>query len=360
MRRDILRTNTSGGRTKRRATHPPSSANRNTVYSMSSATSSPVRLALVVLAGLATVTASAQPADPSAFSFLRIEPSARAAALGGSFAAIADGDINAFFYNPALITSVVDGSLSLSYLNHVSDINAGFVSYGYQRGNVATFAAGIRYLNWGTVEGADENGEPTGTFGAGDVALTVGAARPATDRVRYGANIHFIHSAVARFNASALAADFGVVYHDAERRVVVGVSVNNLGVSLSSLGEQRDDLPIDVRVAVSTRFSHLPLLVSLTGYNLHDLDPAFDDATVLDNILYHVAAGGEFQFSPAFNIRFGYNHRRHDELRSKPRLDFAGVSLGVGIQVRRFKFDYSHSSWSELGGLNQLTVGTTL
>jgi hypothetical protein len=327
---------------------------------MTSASSSLIGLTVAVIAGFATPVASAQPADPSTFSFLRIEPSARAAALGGSFAAVADGDINAFFFNPALITNAVDGSLSLSYLNHVADINAGFASYGYQHGDLATFAAGIRYLNWGTVVGADEAGERTGTFGAGDVALTVGAARPATNRVRYGANIHFIHSSVARFGASALAADLGVVYQDVERRVVVGVSVNNVGVALGSLGEKRDDLPIDLRVAVSTRFSHLPLLVSLTGYNLHDLDPAFEDASVLDNILYHVAAGGEFQFSPAFNIRFGYNHRRHDELRSKPRLDFAGVSMGVGIRVRRFRFDYSHSSWSELGGLNQLTVGTTL
>src|SRR5690606_22918328 len=288
-------------------------------------------------------TDSAQPADPSAFSFLRIEPSARAAAMGGSFGAIGDGDINAFFFNPALISSAVDGQLSLSYLNHVADVNAGFASFGHQYGDLATFAVGIRYLNWGSVEGADQDGVRTGSFGAGDVALTIGAARPAADRIRIGANVHFIHSSVARFGATAIAADLGVVFHDVERRLAVGASVNNLGVTLGSLGSQRDNLPVDVRISASARFAHLPLLVSLTGYNLHDFDPAFADADALDNILYHVAVGGEFQFSQAFNIRFGYNYRRHDELRSKPRLDFAGVSLGVGIRVRQFKFDYAHS-----------------
>lgn len=307
-------------------------------------------IAIFALCGL--TTASAQPADPSTFSFLRIEPSARAAAMGGSFAAVADGDINAFFYNPALISSAVDGQLSLSYLNHIADVNAGFASYGHQYGDLATFAAGIRYLNWGSVDGADQAGTPTGSFGAGDIALTIGAARAAADRIRVGANVHFIHSSVARYGASALATDLGVVYHDAERRIAVGASVNNLGITIGSLGSRRDKLPVDVRLSASARFAHLPLLVSVTGYNLHDIDP--------NNILYHVAIGGEFQFSEAFNIRFGYNHRRHDELRSKPRLDFAGVSLGAGIRVRRFKFDYAHSSWSELGGLNQLTVGTTL
>lgn len=304
--------------------------------------------------------ANAQPADPSGFAFLRVEPSARAAALGGSFSAVSDGDVNAFFFNPALTTSEVDGSLSLSYLNHVTDINAGFFAYGHQYRDIATFAAGIRYLNWGTLEGANEAGERTGTFGAGDIALTVGASRPGSERIRYGVNIHLIHSSIAEYGATAIATDVGVAYSDLPSRLVVSASVNNLGVTLNSLGDQRDELPVDLRIALSKRFAHLPLMLSVTGYNLHDLDSARDNATVADNVFHHIALGGEFQFSPAFNVRFGYNHRRHDELKSKARLDFAGVGVGVGIQVRGFRFDYAYSSWSELGGLNQLTVGTRI
>ena len=317
-----------------------------------------VALIAVVVIGASSV--AAQPADPSGFGFLRIEPSARAAALGGSFSAVADGDINGLFFNPALLSPDVHQSLSLSYLNHVTDINAGFAAYGYQYGDFATVAGGIRYMNWGSLEEATETGERIGTFSAGDVALTVGASRPANDRWRYGANLHFVHSSVADYGSSAIAADLGVVYLAPESRLAVSASVNNLGVTLSSLGNTRDDLPLDVRLALSKRFAHLPLLVSLTAYNLHDLGSVHETATVADNIFYHVAVGGEFQFSPAFNLRFGYNHRRHDELKSKARLDFAGVGLGVGIKVRRFSFDYAYSSWSELGGLNQLTVGTRI
>ncbi len=317
----------------------------------------------VVLFGLCALCpalASAQPADPSGFSFLRVEPSARAAALGGSFAAIADGDINAFFFNPALPNESVDGSLSLSYLNHVTDINAGFLAYGRNVPGIGVVSGGIRYMNWGTLDGADANGERTGSFKAGDVALTVGASRQAVDRVRVGVNLHLVHSSIADFGATALAADAGVAFSDPASRLTVSASVNNLGATLSSLGETNDSLPVDIRLGLSKRFANLPLLVSVTGYNLHDFDAVSDDATVADNIFHHVAIGGEFQFSPSFNLRFGYNHRRHDELKSKSRLDFAGVGVGVGIRVRGFKFDYGYSSWSELGGLNQLTVGTTL
>ncbi len=330
-------------------------AHRSTAFSLTASLS---LIWCVVLIG--PTPAWAQPADPSGFSFLRVEPSARAAALGGSFAAIADGDVNAFFFNPALVTSDVNNRLSLSYLNHVTDINAGFAAFGYQYRDIATFSAGIRYLNWGTLEGATETGERTGSFNAGDIALTLGAARPAADKIRVGANVHFIHSSISTYGATAIATDLGVVYQDVASRFVASASVNNLGVTLNSLGTVRDDLPVDVRVAVSKRFANIPLLLSLTGYNLHDLGSVSDDATVADNIFYHLALGGEFQFSPAFNLRVGYNHRRHDELKSKTRLDFAGVGFGVGIMVRGFKFDYAYSSWSELGGLNQLTVGTQL
>jgi hypothetical protein len=304
--------------------------------------------------------ATSQPADPSGFAFLRVEPSARAAALGGSFSAIADGDVNALFFNPALIGPAVHQSLSLSYLNHVTDINAGFVAYGYQYGEFATLAGGIRYLNWGSLEGATETGERTGTFNAGDVAITIGASRQANEHWRYGVNMHFVHSSISTYGSTALATDVGIVYLAPESQLAVSASVNNLGITLSSLGETRDDLPVDVRLGLSKRFAHLPLMVSLTAYNLHDLGSVSESATVADNIFYHVAVGGEFQFSPAFDLRFGYNHRRHDELRSKARLDFAGVGLGVGIKVRGFSFDYAYSSWSELGGLNQLTVGTRI
>lgn len=309
---------------------------------------------------VAPVLSTAQPADPSGFAFLRVEPSARAAALGGSFAAIADGDINAFFFNPALTDESVDGALSLSYLNHVTDINAGFLAYGRNVPSVGVISAGVRYMNWGTLEGATETGERTGSFRAGDIALTVGASRLVVDRVRAGVNLHVVHSSIADFGATAVAGDAGIAFSDPASRVTVSASVNNLGGALSSLGETNDDLPVDIRLGLSKRFANLPLLVSVTGYNLHDFDAVRDDATVADNIFHHVAVGGEFQFSPAFNLRFGYNHRRHDELKSKSRLDFAGVGVGVGLRVRGFKFDYGYSSWSELGGLNQLTVGTIL
>jgi hypothetical protein len=303
--------------------------------------------------------ALAQPGDLSGFSFLRLEPSARAAALGGSFGAVYDGDVNVLFYNPALLNEEVHRSLALSYLNHVGGLNAGFAAYSRQVDRVGTVGAGLRFLSWGSMAGTDESGEDTGSFGASDVALTVGVARPLNSQARYGINVHTIWSSVSSYSATAIAADAGFAYHLQDAQLTFSASVHNAGVTLSSLGDTRDQLPFDVRVGISKRLQHVPLLISLTGYNLHDPGSGGGDGLVQD-VLRHVALGGEFQFSDAFNVRFGYNHRRHEDLKMKSRLDLAGFGMGFGLKVTRFRLDYAFNSWSSLGGLHQFTVRTAI
>lgn len=316
---------------------------------------------VVVLAAWAISSVAVGQADRvTGFSFLRMDPSARASALAGSYMAISDGDVDGLYYNPALISPEMSGSISFSYLNHLSDINAAFLSYGRHVDGIASFAAGLRFLSWGSFDRANEFGERDGTFSAADIALTVGAARTYTERIRYGASLHVVYSSIDTYKASALAADIGATYVIAESNLTAGVSVNNIGVTMSSFGESRDELPFDIRLGVSKRLRHLPLLLTVTAFDLHHIGDAPDGASGVGSVFHYLNFGGELQFSPAFQVRLGYNHRKHEALKQKSRLDLAGVGFGVGIVVRNIKVDYSYSSWSSLGGLNQITIGTTL
>ena len=311
-----------------------------------------------VLALLA-VPAQAQPSDLTTFSLLRLEPSARAAALGGSFSAVYGDDVNALFYNPAGLNQSTHGALSLSYLNHLSDLNAGFIAYSRHLDGLGSLGAGLRFLNFGELERADENGERSGTFGASNAVLTLSGARAYREHFRYGVSVHALVSSIDVYRASALALDVGGLYTIPSQRLNFSLSVNNLGVTLSSLGTTRDALPLDVRVGVAKRLRYLPLLLSLTGYNLQDPGGGLPDATGVNTVLQHLALGGELQFSEAFNVRFGYNHRRHEDLKTSSRLDLAGVGLGFGIKIARVGFDYAFNSWS-FAGLHQFTLRTRL
>jgi len=317
-------------------------------------------LALLVLCVL-VLPARAQPGGLTGFSFLRLEPSARAAALGGAFSALYGDDVNGLFYNPALLNERMHRSLSLSYLNHVADLNMGFLAYGHHRDGWGSFGAGLRFLSWGELQGADENGTLTDTFGAADVALTLGFARALDDRLRYGINAHAILSSVDAYRASALAADLGVLYDLADQLLTLSASLHNLGVTTSSLGDRRDRLPLDLRLGLAKRLRYVPLLLTVTGYNLQapgqDLP---DGANALGAVMHHLTLGGEFQFSEAFNVRFGYNHRRHEALKTKSRLDLAGFGIGFGLRITRVRVDYALNSWSSFGRLHQFTVRTVL
>ena len=156
--------------------------------------------------------ASAQPGTSGSFSLLRLDASARAAALGGSFAAVDDGDVSALFYNPALLREASHRRVALSYLNHIGDLNAGFLAGAYHVEGLGTFGAGLRFLSWGAIEGANAIGERTGSFGAGDLVLTAGFARALGPRWRYGVNVHVLYSYIEATEAAALAADLGVRY----------------------------------------------------------------------------------------------------------------------------------------------------
>ena len=317
-------------------------------------------LALCTVALCIHGAAAAQSSPAGAFSFLRLEPSARASALAGSFSAVYGEDVNALFYNPALLNEDMHRALSVSYLNHLAGINAGFVAFGRHVDKLGTFGAGLRFVSWGDMNGYDETGTETDAIGASDAALTLSFARSDDARLRYGASLHAILSSVGSYGASAIAGDVGVAYHLSESRLTVSASANNVGFVLSSLGSKRDELPLDLRVGISKRLAYVPLFLTVTGYDLNRIGDDASTGSTISDAMRHVTVGGEFQFSEAFNIRLGYNHRKHEDLKMKSRLDMAGFGVGFGIKVTRLRFDYAFNSWSSLGGLHQFTLGTVI
>ena len=303
---------------------------------------------------------AAQPGPATTFSFLRLEPSARAASLGGAFSAIYGDDINALFYNPALLNEEMHRAISLSYLNHLGGVNAGFIAHGRHLDGLGTIGAGIRFVGWGDMTGYDELGEETEDFGASSTALTLSFARSDDPRLRYGANIHAAFSRIESYGATAIAADAGLAYHLPESQLTLSASINNIGVVASSIGSVRDELPVDVRIGFAKRLQYVPLMISITGYNLNRIGEEPAGGNAFGDAMRHIALGGEFQFTDAFQLRVGYNHRRHQDLKMKSRLDLAGFGAGFGIGISRIRFDYAFNSWSSLGGLHQFTVRTVI
>lgn len=316
---------------------------------------------LLVLACTAGPAAAQPGGELTSFPVLQLEPSARSAALGGAFAAVADGDVNALFYNPAVPGPATSRRASFSYLNHLSDLNVGSVAYSQALPALeATVSGGLRFAHWGTFEGRDRFGNPTGDFGAGAAVLTMGASRSYGARLRYGASLHLLHARIEAASASALAADLGVLYRLPERRLAVGVALRNVGGTVDGFGDTAEDLPLDLQVGLSKRLAHLPLLLTATAYDLTNLSEGLRGGSTVDHVLGHLTLGAELRPGDILRVRVGYNHRRSQELALTDRFDFAGVGVGFGVTVSGLTVDYAYNSWSSLGGLHQFSLRTDL
>ena len=287
------------------------------------------------------------------YEFLRVDNSARAAALGGSFITYFD-DADIIFYNPAGLELIEGSPISFSFTKHLMDINLASLAYSIEFENIGRLGAGVQYINYGTFDEADEFGNRTGEFGAGELALLLGYAGEVEENFYYGANVKFIYSSIANRSSSAIAVDLGFHYAIPSQKINIAVVALNLGTQLSSYINTNEDLPIDVAVGVSKRLENLPLRLSLNFHKLtekrKDLAQRFKAFTV----------GAEFYLSKVFTLRFGYDNEKRSELKVGTTAGIAGFNAGLGINVSQYRFDYGYSSLGTIGGLHRISLATSL
>ena len=302
------------------------------------------------LVACSTVTLQAA-GTTTAFSFLRNDASARAAALAGSFITVAD-DPNAIFYNPAGLATIMDRRGSIGFFKHLMDINAGCASYSMDVADVGRFGAGIVYTNYGSFTETDAVGNTLGTFSANDLALSVGYATSLEENVYIGGAVKFIYSGIAGYTSTAAAADLGILYTIPEAHVAVGASVRNLGAQLSTYNGLREQLPLDMTIGASVVPRGLPLLLNVGFHRLAD------EASTIGERLRYFTVGGEFTLSRVLKLRVGFDNARRKDFKIGSSADLAGFSAGVGILVSSYTIDYALSSLGKAGSLHRISVST--
>lgn len=309
---------------------------------------------LLLAAGINASAASALQAagQTTAFSFLRNDASARAAALAGSFTTVTN-DPNTVFYNPACLAVIQGNSGSAGFFKHLMDINAGSISYSTEIPDVGRFGAGLLYTNYGSFTETDATGTETGTFSANDLALTLGYATAIEENLYAGAAVKFIYSGIAGYTSTAAAADLGILYSVPESRVAIGASLRNLGAQLSTYNGAREDLPLDLTIGASVVPKGLPLLLN---FGFHRLT---DDAPTIGERFRYFTVGGEFTLSRVLQFRVGYDNARRRDFKIGSSAGLAGFSAGVGIMVSSYRIDYAMSSLGKAGVLHRVSVCTS-
>ena len=285
------------------------------------------------------------------YEFLRVDMSARAAALGGSFISYFD-DADIIFYNPAGMKLSKGSPIAFSFTKHLLDINLASLAYSTEIENIGRFGAAIQYINYGNFTEANEDGDITGEFGAGELAVLLGYAGELEENFYYGANAKIIYSSIADRSSSAVALDLGIHYQIPAQQIDIAVVALNLGTQISSFIDTKEDLPVDVAIGVSKRLANLPLRLSL---DFHKLTAKRDD------FIQHFKAfsiGAEFYLSKIFALRFGYDNEKRSELKIGTTSGIAGFNAGLGINISTYRFDYGYSSLGKIGALHRISLVT--
>ena len=324
---------------------------------------------MFILAGGLMHSVFAQIGGRHIYDFLNISPSARIVSLGGINVSTLDDDVNFGSQNPALVTDSMHKHLSLSFSNHLTDINYGYASYSHTFEKLGSFHSGIQFANYGKFKGADEFGNLTGEFSAADFVWITGYSR-AYRRFRYGANLKVINSTLGPgFTSIGLAMDLGGSYKSKSELFTAGLVFKNIGTQITTYTGTgiREPLPFEIVAGISNKLRYMPLRFSITAVQIEHPDLIYEDPDALpqidlagneikppnrtaDRIFRHFVFSTEFLLGKSLRLRAGYNHLRRQELRSENRAGFTGFSLGAGLRVSRFALDYGFSSY----GLNSV------
>ncbi len=285
----------------------------------------------------------------SGFTFLKVNYSARAAAMGNAYTGLSN-DANAVFFNPAGLMQIKSPQASLTYMSYLDGINCGSAAYVYpvnEKTSLAVFAKGLTATEDRTI--ADETGQWVGidgTFGMSDFIFGISAAKYVLNMLDVGFNLKFIQETLDDNSASAVVFDAALLHQTTNKNLKVGIALRNIGKQLSYYtdNEYEEEMPTTITVGLSFH----------PDYKLYT---TVDIYKPLDNDIFG-RIGVEYQLHPVLALRAGYKTNASDWATGGDYDIFSGISFGTGFDLNKFnlKIDYAIVSYGDLGFVNQISV----
>ncbi len=299
------------------------------------------KLVFTLLAMLFSLFAGAQESQTQ-YNFLRLPVSAHAAALGGDNITIIEDDPTLTFNNPALLGSVSDKTMNLNFMTYMQGAVTGSASFSRIVNDKASWAAMAQYVDYGKMKETDASNIQTGEFAARDIALSGAFSYLLAKNLMGGITAKFITSYIGQYNSIAVGVDLGLNYYNPDTEWSFSAVARNLGGELKAYDEEYGKMPLDVMIGASKRLGNSPLRLSASLVDLTHWDYKF---------INHWVFGVDVLLGEQFYLAAGYNLRRANEMKivandeEKGSSHGAGISLGAGLQLERFKLQVAYGKY---------------
>ena len=278
----------------------------------------------------------------AAAGLLKLETSARAICMGGSFVAAGRG-VSGIPYNPSSIGYIEKSEAYFSQVSYLAGITHGVLTYGTRMGPSNFAGLHLFYLDSGPMEVTTEL-FPDGTgedFKVLSLSARATFARNLTDRLKVGGSVNYISDKIAETQMQTISYDIGSNFQTGIYNTILGMSITNFGPEVQYTGEDLsvqvpDTIDVDGSLQRITDKFPLPLTFRLGIENKvmgpespfikndkHSLIVSIDGIKPSDYVVYG-SMGLEYGWQNLAFVRMG-THLNHDT---------AGVSLGAGANGR--------------------------
>jgi len=327
-------------------------------------------MVFVLLAPVSVLFAQSK-AGTTIAQFLKIEPSARAAALGNAGTSLY-GEAASLYYNPASLGRLEKIDAQFTYNKWLADINYNYAVVGVPLQGIGTLAIQMTSLNSGEMDVRTVE-QPLGTgerFSVTNFALGLGYGMMLTDRVSVGLQMTYFQESIWHSSLTGFALNIGVQYQVEVDGLTIGAALMNFGPRAKYEGRDayvnfdfdpkkygdNDQLPAQLRMdewGLPTAFRvgmSYPVRFS-KDYKLILTADAFHPNDNKESI----SLGGEFQLLDIFYVRGGYRNLFLEDLEG-------GAVLGGGVKASIsggyiIRFDYAWADYGRLDQAHRFTFG---
>ena len=297
----------------------------------------------------------------SKMQFIKISPSARAAALGDAFTSYA-GDPNAIFYNPAGMAFVEGTGVVFNNNSWIAEISHLSGVFCYNKDALGTFTFSFISMDYGEFERTivDEHAwvgyQNLGAFSIMEYALGLGYARKITNRLSLGGQLKYLYQNLgdiqsfayigtefeehktSTFKDNALAFDFGTYYDTEIKGITISMAMQNFA---------NQPLPLIFRYGMSVKLHE----VFFPGAENNALRLSGD-------ILQSKDYGDGYQFGLEYALYEQYFLRTGYKITSATEEDFSfGAGTNLMLKGLKIQIDYSYSKFGVLKDINRLSFG---
>lgn len=285
----------------------------------------------------------------SAYDFLDISTSTHAYTLGSTNVAIVDPDVTLVDQNPALLGPEVDNQVAFNYMHYMGSGNFAGLRYGMGAGERSAWALGIRYLNYGSIQGYEPDGTMIGKFSPADMVIEGTYCHDITDRLRGGVNLKMIYSTYEQYTAFAMAVDLGINYYNEEKDLSLSAVLTNAGGQIKRFDREYARLPFDIRLGYMQTIGSSPFQISINanhltkwrlpyyGHDKNDPDKQQElKSSFLSNLFRHLVFGLQYSPSEKFYIGLGYDYKMRTDMSTYQRNFLSGFTVGAGLRVKSF------------------------